>query len=1061
MKYLYLFLIVFAGPGLREAQGQALQGRVVHADHSPVAGASVALSRTSLGTVSAANGRFTLDAPAGEYRLRVSFVGMATFEQAVTLPLSDTLLIQLAPATGMLAEVNVSTGYQVLPKERATGSFVQVGRQLLERSVSTDIIDRLRDVVPGLSFNSIGTRLSVRGQSTLFSNADPLIVVDNFPYNQPIENLNPNDVESITVLKDAAAASIWGARAGNGVIVITTKRGKRNSAPQISFSSNVTVGARPDVFQVPRMSSADYISLEKQLFAEDYYSGTEASTTYQPLSPVVELLIAGRDGGLSAAEVSRRINALSAQDVRKDISGYLYRPSVKQQYALSLSGGSDVQRYFVSAGADRNTDQLSGNDFDRVTLNANNTWSLIGKKLELSMGINYTGSHTVRNSIGNLTWNRGNSIYPYAQLADASGNSLELTKDYRADFVSAAPGAGLLDWRYSPLDELRLSDNRAQVTDIRLNTGLTYRLPLGLSAQILYRYDHASTTGRNLNGEASYFTRNLINRYTQVDAASGVVSRPVPSGGILDLSGTSSADHDLRGQLNYDRVFGNKHELTAIAGYEIQSLHVLGNSYRLYGYDAEHASSREVDMATVFSYYDNPGSGNTILSNTSESDGTDHYLSYYGNAAYTYDRRLTISASARKDQSNLFGVRSNQKGVPLYSLGASWAISRESFFHAGWLPELKLRASFGYNGNSNKNLSAYTTATYFDGSDAQTKLPYARIVNPPNPDLRWERLQHINLGADFAALSGRISGSVEFYFKKGLDLIGSTTLAPSTGVLTFTGNTADTKGHGWDIALESRNLTGRLAWTSNLIYSRVSDVVGAYDLTSTAANYLIDGSFGRYAQADRPLYAVYSYRSAGLDPQNGAPRGYLNGLVSTDYAAILAAAKPEELVFNGTSRPTSFGALRNTFSYGPLEFSFNVSYRLGYYFRRNSVRYGTDHGLTQQSGDFALRWQKPGDELRTVVQAMPAATDLPRDLFYTFSSDLVEKGDHVRLQDLRLAWTFGQGSFAFLPQGSLQIYVYAANMGILWRANTSHTDPDVPAGMSLPRTVAGGIRLNF
>jgi TonB-linked SusC/RagA family outer membrane protein len=1044
MKYFYVccFLLL-----LRQAAfGQGITGRVRSAaDGSPVAGASVVLLNTTYGVLSDAAGRFVLKAPAGEYRLRVSFVGMRLFERAVKLPLLDTIIVELAAAENALSEVTVSTGYQVLPRERATGSFVQVGRKLLERGVSTDVLDRLRDVVPGLSFNNTGTRISVRGQSTLFSNAEPLIVVDNFPYNQPIENLNPNDVESITVLKDAAAASIWGSKAGNGVIVITTKRGRSGTPPVVSFSSNVTVGERPDLFAVPRMSSSDYISLEKRLFSEGYYEGAASSDTHLPLSPVVELLVAG-------GEADSRIAALGALDVRNDLLKYVYRPSVKQQYALSLSGGSDLQRYFVSVGTDKNIESSAGNAYDRLTLNANNTWSLVGKKLEVSLGMNYTRSNTQRNGIGSLTWNRGQAIYPYARLADEAGNPLALTRDYREAFVAGAPASGLLDWSWVPLAEEGLSDNRSVVSDVRLNTGLQYKLPLGFSARLLYQYDRATTSGRDLNGAEAYYTRNLVNRYTQ-DDGSGGLSRPLPPGGILDLSEGLSLNHDVRGQLNYDRVFGGKHALTAIAGYELQTLNVTGDSYRLYGYDAEHATARDVDMVTLFPFYDNPGQEGTILSNTASSGATDHYRSFYANAAYTYDGRLTFSASARKDQSNLFGVRSNQKGVPLYSLGAAWNISREGFYHLGWLPELKLRASYGYNGNINKSLSAYTTASYFDGSDAQTRLPYARIINPPNPELRWERVRHINLGLDFGALSGRLSGSVEFFFKKGEDLIGSAALAPSSGMLSFTGNTADTRGHGVDIALESRNLRGKFSWTTNLIYSRVSDLVSAYSKASPASQYLENGALGQYALLGRPLYALYSYRSAGLDPQTGAPRGYLDGQVSSDYAAILAAATPDNLVFNGSARPLSFGALRNTFTYGPLELSLNISFKLGYYYRRNSVIYGNNHGLAQQSGDYALRWQQPGDEAHTVVQSMPAATDLQRDLFYRYASDLVEKGDHVRLQDARLAWTF--------PKAKLQLYVYAANLGILWRANPSHTDPDVPGSYPAPRTVAGGLRLNF
>ncbi|MEO7215550.1 SusC/RagA family TonB-linked outer membrane protein [Mucilaginibacter sp.] len=1040
MKYFYVF--AFLALSLTAA-GQGLSGRVSTAPGGPLPGASVSLVGTSYGTLSGAGGKFTLAAPAGPYRLRVSYVGLRSRELAVTLPAKDSLLVVLEGAPNELSEVMVSTGYQQLPKERATGSFVLINRALLERSTSTDVLDRLRDVVPGLSFNSIGTRFSVRGQSTLFSNAEPLIVVDGFPYNQPIENLNPNDVESITVLKDAAAASIWGARAGNGVIVITTKKGRNNQPPQVTLTANVTVGERPDLFYVPTMSAVDYIGLEKRLFSEGYFDGAEQGDGHLPLSPAVELLIRQREGQLSAAGLNSGLAALSAHDKRNDLAGYFYRASVKQQYAASLSGGTDMQRYFVSGGYDRNLDQLAGNGYSRFTLTTSDTWALINKKLEFSLGLNYTESDTRRNNPGSLTWNRGDALYPYADLSGT------VTKDHRTAFVEAAPAAGLLDWSYRPLDELRQADNRGKVADVRVSTGLKYKLPFGFSPQVLYRYERSNAVGRNLLGESSYFTRNLVNRYTQ-DDGSGTLSRAIPSGGILDLDNTVSVNRDIRGQLNYDRSFGTRHEVTAIAGYEVQSLRVLGDSYRLYGYDAGHATSKDVDLVTQYPYYDNPGASNAIPSNTAELDATDHYRSYYANAAYTYDGRITFSASGRIDQSNLFGVRTNQKGVPLYSLGAAWNIGREGFYGLDWLPELKLRASFGYNGNSNKSLSAFTTATYFDGSDSQTRLPYAVIANPPNPGLRWEKVRHINLGLDFGMK--RFSGSIEYFFKKGGDLIGSTAFAPSTGISDFTGNTADTRGHGFDLSLESRNLTGGFGWTTNFIASYVTDRVTGYDKQSAASNYLISGSYGFYALEGRPLYGVYSYAAAGLDGQTGDPQGYLNGAVSRDYAAILAAATPQNLVFHGSSRPTLFGSLRNTFTYQALSLSANISYKLGYYYRRASVRYGNDHGLSQQSGDFALRWQQPGDEAHTVVPSMPAGVNFQRDEFYSYSSALVEKGDHIRLQDIRLGYRIKNGP---------ELYLYAANIGILWRANRSHTDPEVSGSYTLPRTVAGGFRYNF
>jgi TonB-linked SusC/RagA family outer membrane protein len=1061
MKPLYLILFILLSAGACTAQDRyPLSGTVRSEGGLPLPGALVTLAGNPARATADSAGRFRILLPAGRYRLRVTFVGYNPRDTAVQLPLRSPLALSLENGVQQVGAVTVSTGYQSFPKERATGSFAAVDRSLLDRSVSTEILARLKNVVPGLSFNNIGTRISIRGQSTIFSNADPLIVVDGFPYNQPIEDLNPDNVASITVLKDAAAASIWGSRAGNGVIVITTNKGAFNRPVKISFNTSVNVGGKPDLYFIPRMSSADYISIEKRLFSEGYFDNVAGADGHPPLSPAVELLYAAKNDGLSQAAADAQLAALSGQDVRRDLDQYFYRRSVNQQYALSLDGGSLNQRYFFSAGYDKNLDNNTGNSFDRVTLSGNNTWTLLDKKLELSAGLNLTETHTALDNPGAQYWNNGQPLYPYAQLADAAGNPLAVTKDYRQDFVDAAPGAGLLNWQYRPLQELRLGDNHSQVTDARLNTGITYNVLKGLKAQLLYQYDHSGNAGRQLQSADSYYTRNLVNRFTQADA-DGVLTRPVPTGGVLDLNNGASVNHDGRFQLNYDGGWGKKNELTAIAGYEVQTLHVTGDSYRLYGYDDQHATMQPVDGATPFTYYDNPNSGATIPLNQAESDATDHYLSWYANAAWTYDHRLTLSGSARLDRSNLFGVNTNQKGVPLWSAGLAWELSREPFYHAALLPYLKLRASFGYNGNINKSLSAYTTAGYFDGSVSQTHLPYAQIINPPNPDLRWERIRHINLGLDFSTPGQRVSGTLEFFFKQGLDLIGNTSYPPSSGITVFTGNTADTRGHGLDLNIDTKNLVGTFRWSTAFLLSYVTDKVSRYDKESEVTDYLTGGNYGGYPLAGRPLYAIYSYRSAGLDPQTGDPRGYLNGAPISDYAALADAATPQNLLYNGPSRPVAFGALRNTFGYGAWSLSVNISYELGFFFRRSSVIYADDYGLSQQSGDYALRWQKPGDEQHTVVPSLPQATSYQRDNFYTYSSALVEKGDNVRLQDLNLSYTFPKGILKGVPGSGLQLYLYAANLGILWRANQSHLDPDVPNNYPAPRTVAGGIRFTY
>jgi hypothetical protein len=242
-----------------------------------------------------------------------------------------------------------------------------------------------------------------------------------------------------------------------------------------------------------------------------------------------------------------------------------------------------------------------------------------------------------------------------------------------------------------------------------------------------------------------------------------------------------------------------------------------------------------------------------------------------------------------------------------------------------------------------------------------------------------------------------------------------------------------------------------VGWVTDFFVSYVTNVVTTYAQQSTVTSYLQSGAFGNYALQGKPLFAVYSYKWAGLDPATGDPQGYLNGAVSKNYTAMAAAATPQNLVYNGPSKPPVFGAFRNTFTYRNISLSVNISYEFGFYFRKNSVRYGVDNGLTQQSGDYALRWQKPGDEANTNVPSVPSAPNAQRDDFYTYSSALVAKGDNIRLRDARLSYRFH----------GAEVYVYAANLGLIWKANKFGQDPDYPNTFPAPVTVAGGLRFTY
>ena len=865
-------------------------------------------------------------------------------------------------------------------------------------------------------------------------------------------------------MKDAAAASIWGVRSGNGVIVLTSKKGKLNEPLNIDFSANLTIGNKPNAFYSPDfLNASDYINYEQTLFNRGYYDNLINNPARPPVSPLVQILADQRSGLITADQANTQIGILRNIDVRNDIEKYLYQYSIDQQYNLSMRGGSNKTTYFFSAGYDNNLSNLVGNQNDRLSISSQNTFNIV-KNLQLSLGLSYVEAHATNDAISNLNDGGSSStIYPYTQLAAPDGTALPIVKDYNLSWITnQAPLSGLLNWQYIPLNEIRNADNSTLSKDIRINTGAKYFFLKDFNAALSYQYETSNINTNNYYNQNTYYTRNLINLYTKTDGTYNI-----PLGGILQQSESDLAAQHLRGLLNFRHNWDNFGDLTALAGTELSQNVLNSNSATTYGYDKNLETSQNVDFKSYFPYYLPIGAA-LIPNNLGFAKTTDNYLSYFGNAAFTISNKYVISASARIDKSNLFGVNTNQKGVPLYSIGALWNISKEPFYKIAYLPNLKLRITAGYNGNIDKNVAALTTIRQFS-YDPLSGGSYAAVSNPGNPELRWEKDRRINFGLDFGMKNLIITGSIDYYLKAGIDLFAYSPLPPSTGLISFLGNTANTKGSGLDLVLNSKNIsTLKFNWGSNFQLSYVLDKVTRYNLNPLTQDAFVYGSGNSgtiLPILNEPLFEIYSYKWAGLNHNTGNPQGYQNGQPSTDYAGIIANTKLADLVANGPSRPTTFGSLRNTFSYGNISLSFNIIYKLNYAFKKTSINYQAiaQDGFT--NSDFSRRWQKPGDELSTNVPSIAYPPyDSNEELFYKNAAVLIDNANNIRLQDLSLSYEIKKNSRSKMPFNSMQLYAYANNLGILWRANHDHLDPDLfatPGILPIPRTISFGVKTNF
>jgi TonB-linked SusC/RagA family outer membrane protein len=1053
-----------------------IRGRVVDEQGNPLPNATIRIKGKEAVINTNEKGEFVIMDIEDDAVLVISYVGYNRLEilvKGAIMPLE----IKLNQVTGELEEVSVSysTGYQNIPKERATGSFVQIDNELFNRKVGTNVLDRILEVTSGLIKRGIDpsprvSGIQIRGNSTINGSKAPLIVLDNFIYEGDLNNLNPNDIENITVLKDAAAASIWGVRAGNGVIVITTKKGKFSQSNKIAFNSNITIGKKPDLDYVKTMSSKDWMEFEKKRFADSvfntYDDRSPSRNSFPILSQGVEILLAARKknknivgyNALNDPLVNHQLDELSKYNVKDDISKYLLQNSINQQYALNASGGGNKYFYYTSIGFDRNHSNNVRDENSRFTLNFNNTYRLF-KNLELNSFLSYVQANSKNNGLSSTSFlpTGGSSITaPYTRLADENGNALAVPVGYRIAYVDTASFPGLLDWHYRPLDELRNNNNESKQFDTRIAAGVKYTITSGLNANVRYQFQRALTNLQSYRSQETYFQRDQINTFMIIDPFSRMISTPYPMGDFIDKRHLELKNWNFRSDLGLDRNYG-KHAISAIVGIEFRETKTSLETNKLYGFDPN--TSLSILVNPTVRYPDRFGRTRVIGGGPTIDGSINRFASYFANASYSFMERYTASVSGRADQGNFFGLKANQRISPLWSAGLVWDISKEGFYSLKFLPNLKLRATYGFNGNTNGG-SAFATAGF---SEQNYPYPsqYAYIITPNNPELRWERVKQINYALDFSTKNNRISGSIEYYTKKGIDLIGPILTDPTVGVESFEGNRASIKGKGLDLVLNSQNIKGKFKWQSNFLLSYNTDEVINYErkITSTQEYLSITPVVGK------PLRYLYSYKWGGLDPMNGTARLYLADTISnnTNYDK----ANLSDLVYHGSSVPTIFGSIRNTLNYNQLSLSFNITYRLGYYFRRTSVAYQAMFNVNSGWGghsDYVKRWQMPGDEKITDVPAMlPSSFFDQRDAVYSQSDILVEKGDHIRLQDIRLDYTLSRSKFKKLPFQHVQFYLYGNNIGILWTRNKHGIDPDYASFGFVPasRTISAGLNVTF
>lgn len=1031
MRAILLFSLMSLLPAL--AIGQfTVRGKVVNQEGTVLNDATIKTLWDNQTLIS--DGYFSITIPSDSGTIHVSHIGYIS--KLVEISLKDTsVTVQLEIDEQTIEGVEViNTGYENVARERATGSFESVDMEKFDQLTGTNVLERLEGLATSLQFDRTTMdrgAITIRGASSIEGPRDILVVVDNFPFEGDISMISPHEIASITFLKDAAASSIWGTRAGNGVIVITTKKGTLGTRLSSNFRSSHSIGNSIRLSNISMLSPAEYIEFERDKFIKGYKVSDMTNPT-RPLyaTPVYELLLGLEDGKITQNELEESLNQLSDQNLLREYEKRVYSNQINRQYAWDISSGGDQFSWMASISRDDNLSELK-EKFARTALSFSGQFKP-WKTLEVNVGIRYADNS---NRSGRDGYDSDLPIYN--RLADDEGNAVGLARSYRQSFIDTLGGGLLKDWNYYPLDDASSKLNTVKTNHLLANARLGYKFWDILRLSANYQYERQDLENKFLYSEESYYARNLVNIYSQV--ANGEVKYIVPEGGVLDLQNSLLEVHNLRFQLDMDKKWGH-HRITGLGGFEIRERKTDGYQMRRYGYSDDYNSYLPHDPV---GRYPNiiTGALSLIPSNDGFTDGNNRFLSGYMNAAYTYAERYMFTFSGRRDASNLFGLNINEKWNLLWSAGLAWNMEREA-----WFPEeqmaidhLKIRGTYGFSGNVDPSKSAVTTMSY-GLYNQYVSQPIGTIQQYANPELRWEKVNMKNIGMDFSLFNRRLKGSFDFFIKKSTDLFGPVEADYTTGLNgTVIKNTASLAGKGIDLNIEMNITSGQnFMWAPNILFSYYKDKVKKYYLNPTyTIGALVTSSTPYYNILEgNPLYSMYSYRWKGLDPDNGDPIGYLDGEESTDYPAISNSKNFDELVFSGAAIPTIFGSFSNTFRYKAWTATVRLQYNLGYYFRRNSIDYFSmlDRPAAAHT-DYLSRWQRPGDETWTDIPSFEYPVTTQRVNLYRSSEMTVERGDHVRLQHVSVGRDIRIGAAPSYFKFS------GDQLGIIWRRNKKGIDP--------------------
>ena len=978
----------------------------------PLIGASIVVkSEKGQGVVTDYDGNFTLptkkEAP---LTLRVEFIGYRAIDVDV-YDFDEPVEIKLVDSSNLLDEVVITVPYGRTKKSNFTGSAGYVDQKTIKKELVSNVSKALQGTVPGLqSFSSTGqpgsdAAIYIRGVGSVNASSSPLYVVDGVPYQGSISSLSTQDIESITVLKDAASAALYGSRGANGVIMIVTKQGANNIAPTIELSAKYGWSSR---------ARSDYKQLSINQYYELYWEALrnnrldngytqEAAAEYASANLTGNLGInpygtaypqpVGTDGKLVAGATPLWND--SWEDALTQNAHF-------QQYDLSINGGTKSSRYFISAGYLDDQGAYIESGFKRYTFRTNastdiNPW--------LRAGMNIGGSH---------------SEQKYPKQDDTMSSNVVLAARNLQPFYPVYER----DWTTG---EYLLDDNGERIWDFG-----NYRPSNYARQNLLASMPHdKSDINRNSLSLRSFLEADVIkdlsykltvnydyNNRTNHNYVNPVLGGGATSGGSVSKHQYEDTAFTINNVLNYTTTIAKLHNLHALIGQEYYEYHT-----------SNFGGERTNVIADGF--YE-PDAASTLASFSGNSDAY-KLLSFFGTAEYNYASRYYLSASLRTDSSSRFAP--SKRWGNFWSVGGSWKISEEKFLSdsKNWLSNLSLRTSYGAQGNDNVGYYAYQALYAIRNNLGESGVVASRLATP---NLSWETNLNLNIALDYGFWDGRLNGSIEFFHRRSKDLLFSLNLVPSSGFSSMDANIGALKNVGWEFTVNGQIIKKRnLEWTVSVnatTYKNTITELPSDEMWSGDKKWVKGGS----------LYDWYLIKWAGINPTNGNPQWYgLNDdgskFVTEDYSSLTA----DDKVKVGTSLPSVTGGLQNTLNYRNWSLNLFFSYSLG------GKIYNGDKVNMLGQGPSGIGWSVDMLDRWTPENTntdIPRLTISPSSAWTNSSSRFLVSRDYLKLKNVSLGYTLPQRLAKQLNLKELGLNVTAEN--ILTLAKQQGLDPEQNIG---------------